>query len=128
MNNNLKTKLQNFFDMELNASIEYILCGCIAKDNLGNMVSKYIDLFSKECKYEILEQSLTELYENTNQQINKFKNEIDLQKKFDQMMYTRGIFSLLEGTVENSLLTKNVIKLLKREYGSKYIEKISIFV
>ena len=126
MNNNLKTKLQNFFDMELNASIEYILCGCIAKDNLGNMVSKYIDLFSKECKYEILEQSLTELYENTNQQINKFKNEIDLQKKFDQMMYTRGIFSLLEGTVENSLLTKNVIKLLKREYGSKYIEKISI--
>ena len=44
MNNNLKTKLQKFFDMELNASIEYILCGCIAKDNLGNMVSKYISM------------------------------------------------------------------------------------
>ena len=64
MNNNLKTKLQNFFDMELNASIEYILCGCIAKDNLGNMVSKYIDLFSKECIYEINQMKYDNLLED----------------------------------------------------------------
>ena len=127
MNNNIKNKLQIFFDKELNASVEYVLCGCIANDSLVDIATKYIDLFSKKCEYEILKQSFNELYENTNQLIKEFKNEIDSQKKFDYMMYTRGIFSLLEGTVENSLLTKNIINLLKKEYGNDYIEEISMF-
>ena len=80
MNNNIKNKLQIFFDKELNASVEYVLCGCIANDSLVDIATKYIDLFSKKCEYEILEQSFNELYKNTNQLIKEFKNEIDSQK------------------------------------------------
>ena len=124
---NLKTLLYNFFDTELKASAEYVLCGCLANDNFAYLASKYVKLLSKEIKYKPLKRTLTSIYTKTDMLISEFKNEADPKKKFDYMMYVRGVFSLLEGSVENSLLTKNIINQLRNDYGVEYIDKIAIF-
>lgn len=125
MINNLKEELENFFDKELSAVVGYILTGCIANDSLINKVVDNVELFENEIDYIIIEHSFENLCDKINELLSYFNNEQNIMKKYDCMMYIRGLFSLLEGTVENSLLTKNTIKKLELKWGSDFLNKIA---
>ncbi len=127
MNKDLRMELQNFYAEELEAGIGYIMCGCLANEDLTNLAGEYVEIFSVETKCEVLEQYFADIYTAIQVAIKDFQQEQDFVKKFDDKMYARGLFSLLEGTVEDSKLTQNVMNQLRIEYGENYIEKIAEF-
>lgn len=125
MINNLKEKLDNFFDKELSAVVGYILTGCIANERLVDKVVANVEIFEKEDDFAIIEHSFKKLFDEINTLLPYFNKEQNIMKKYDCMMYIRGLFSLLEGTVENSLLTKNTIKKLELKWGDEFFNKIA---
>ena len=123
----IKDKLVEFYDKEISAAIEYMLCACIAKDNFVKEIEKYLNKFNKYSDANELKNIFEEINKEIIILVDKFKAESDFRSKYDIMIYIRGFFSLLEGAVENSNLTKNVINKLKNAYGEYYIDQISAF-
>ena len=124
---NIKDKLVEFYDKEISAAIGYMLCACIAQDNFDKEIEKYLNKFNKYSDANELKNTFEEINKEIIILVDKFKAESDFRSKYDIMIYIRGFFSLLEGAVENSNLTKNVINKLKNAYGENYIDQISAF-